>query len=481
MIIENKASDSVTTVVVDSVTQPSDYQHRIFPMGNELSIIVPTHNRPRHLARTLQELMKQTVGDFDIVIVADDCNNETFKVLDRAMRTTRVPIRTIECAEHSAARARNLGLAGTSGRNCLFLDTDILVPCDFIQTLHSAFAKYPSTVLLTPLYGNAASSSIWPFLVNDDAAIDMFECTELFEWASHQIKLYDVRVPFANPESGSLDHLPAPWVFCWSSALAVPRRLIEGVGGFAETFELKGSEDIELGIRLANAGAKFTLLPNTYVFHLPHDRNRTQEESVDIVHALELLATHTTVAVEAFCAFDCANANPMIENLALLISNVNDLARHAASRFVRRDVLRVPNPDLIIGPPPCWSDDTSNHCPVVYPILTAYTDQIPLFGFALPFKNKLFRVAVLHCLWQILPERLACRLFDEALRVAEQVYILKDSGLTIGEVNIPIDRLAAYDTPYWERTHRLRRSFYDFRIELLEQNQEFSSYRLFPS
>ena len=449
-------------------------------MNIDLSVIIPTHNRPQHLARTLQALNAQNVGNFEVVVVADDCGAETFAVLERARQTPRVPLTVVECVEHSAARARNRGLSATSGRNCLFLDTDVLVPREFTETLCAAFRNNPSTVFLAPLYGNAASSLTWPFLVNDCEPVEMFECTELLEWASHQTKLRDLRIPFADPETGSLDHLPAPWAFCWSSALAVGRSLIASVGGFEEGFEAKGSEDIDLGIRLSNEGATFTLL-KSYVFHLPHDRDRTREESGDFVHALRLLAAHTTVAVETLCAFDCANANPMLEILGPLISSLGELAQNAASRSARREVLRLPNPELVIGPPPSWSDSAPNSSRVVYPLPGNYLDQIPLLGFALPFEDKFFRVAVVTCLWQVLPERLACRLFDEALRVAEDVFVLKDSALAVGEVDIPPNQLAAYDTPYWERTRRLRRSFYDFRLVPLAQDGELSSYKVFPS
>ncbi len=64
----------------------------------------------------------------------------------------------------------------------------------------------------------------------------MLEDTELLQWASGQPKLRDPRVPFADPETGSLDHLRAPWSFCWSSALAVKRHLIVGIGGFDQAF-----------------------------------------------------------------------------------------------------------------------------------------------------------------------------------------------------------------------------------------------------
>jgi GT2 family glycosyltransferase len=447
------------------------------PMDVDLSIIIPTHDRPHHLARTLKALTRQADSDFDIVIVADDCSHATLQVIDQISQTATVPTKILRCVEGSAARARNRGLAAALGRNCLFLDTDIIVPRDFTRRIRVALEADTSAVLVTPVYANSASANTWPFLVAESRAIDTLDNDELIEWAALQPKLCDLRIPFANPKTRTFNHLPAAWVFCWSSALAARRSLIDQVGGFAESFENKGSEDIELGIRLSNAGATFTLL-DSYAFHLPHNRDRTREESHDLAHALGILAEHTNIAVEAFCAFDCVNANPMLKILESLIPRLADLALHSADRTVQRDILRLPDPELIIGPPCSWPHSSASLKRVVFPVQGDCEDQALIIGFALPYEDRTFRVAVIDRLWQILPERLACRLFDEALRVAEHVFVIKDSALAVSEIQIPPEQLAAYDTPYWERSRKLRRSFFDFGLVPLAIDGELSSYEL---
>jgi hypothetical protein len=376
------------------------------------------------------------------------------------------------------ARARNRGLALASGRACLFLDTDILVPKDYTHRVATSLRENPATVLLTPLYGNAASSRTWPLLVGDEVIVETLTTEELLRWAALQVKLRDCRVPFADPATGSLDHLTAPWVFCWSSALALSRNLLEDVGGFAEDFEVKGSEDIELGIRLAKAGASFRLAIESYVFHIPHDRDRTLEESQDFDHALRLLAMYPTIEVEALCAFDPENANPMLELLAPAVAVLGDLREWATNQHIRCDALRLPMPAIVIGPSPTWADSDLHQPLVVFPPPVTRANQLPLFGFALPYEDKTIPVALITGMWQILPERLACRLFDEALRVSERVFVLKDSRLAMSEVEIHQNQLAAHDTPYWERTRRLRRSFYDFALEPLGRDGTLISYHL---
>lgn len=447
-------------------------------MNVELSVVVPTHNRVQHLERTLRALLAQTDARHEVIVVADDCGADTFEVVERCRRTTAAPVAIVTCSERSAARARNRGLATASGRFCCFLDTDIIVPAGFLATLVAVLGKTPTRVLLAPVYGNAASTATWPFLVDDHAAIESLAGDDLLHWASGQARLQDLRVAFADPETGSLDHLPAPWVFCWSSALVVARHLAERVGGFAEYLEVKGSEDIEFGLRLAKTGARFSMLSDSYVFHLPHERDRNLEELRDHSHERRLLMAHPTPEVEVLCAFDCVNANPMLDLLGAVHSTLGDLVKSAARHRADRHAYCLPAIDLIIGPPPVWSDPRDANARIAFPQALKATDQLNLFGFSLPFEDQTLRSVLITGIWQHLPERLAARIFGEALRIANEVYVLKDSHPTVQPVTVPQALLAAHDVPFWERSHPLKRSFYDFSLEALVQLGSLSSYRL---
>src|SRR5688500_8608146 len=129
-------------------------------MGIDLSIIVPTNDRPLHLARTLRALMSQVAANCEVIVVADDCADDTFAVLEQTRRSIHAPFTVLRCAERGAARARNRGVAAASAQNCLFLDTDVVVPQDFTNTLCKALTQNASAVLLNPLCGNSASSLI---------------------------------------------------------------------------------------------------------------------------------------------------------------------------------------------------------------------------------------------------------------------------------------------------------------------------------
>ena len=87
------------------------------------TIIIPTHDRPMLLKRTLESLIAQTCQDFKVVIVSDTPGylppyqelSQLDKRFDYVLRSTGAP---------GPAASRNLGLAIADSEYILFLDDD---------------------------------------------------------------------------------------------------------------------------------------------------------------------------------------------------------------------------------------------------------------------------------------------------------------------------------------------------------------------
>jgi GT2 family glycosyltransferase len=70
-----------------------------------------------------------------------------------------------------------------------------------------------------------------------------------------------------------------PWLGCIGANVSMPRDLWARVGGFDAGFgEIWGCEDLELGLRLHQAGARRDVVPGALGVHLTHRRARRWDE-----------------------------------------------------------------------------------------------------------------------------------------------------------------------------------------------------------
>lgn len=99
------------------------------PNSLNVSVIIPTKNRPVDLARTIETLAVQTVSPLELIIV-DQSAEKSFHQL------VPFPVRWIHDPTLSgAAAARNAAFKQAGGDIWLFLDDDVLLEPDFIEEI----------------------------------------------------------------------------------------------------------------------------------------------------------------------------------------------------------------------------------------------------------------------------------------------------------------------------------------------------------
>ncbi len=88
----------------------------------EVSVVIPTYDRPQLLARALRSVLAQSFGDFEVLVIDDGPSEETAAVTagcrDTRVRYLRQP------RNRGVAAARNRGLREARGRYIAFLDDD---------------------------------------------------------------------------------------------------------------------------------------------------------------------------------------------------------------------------------------------------------------------------------------------------------------------------------------------------------------------
>ena len=94
---------------------------------NKISIIVPSFNEEKYIARCLDSILNQTFTDFEIICVDDNSTDSTFEIIrEYAKKDSRVvPLKN---PGKGVSSARNFGLDHAKGEYIGFVDSD-----DFIQ------------------------------------------------------------------------------------------------------------------------------------------------------------------------------------------------------------------------------------------------------------------------------------------------------------------------------------------------------------
>jgi len=112
--------------------------------GPKISIVIPTRNRRRLLEETLNSVFAQTVAEWELIVIDDASEDETWPWLS-SLADTR--IRKFRLEQHGErSTARNMGLEAARGEFVLFLDDDDLLPGAALQIHLAVLSKYPKAV-----------------------------------------------------------------------------------------------------------------------------------------------------------------------------------------------------------------------------------------------------------------------------------------------------------------------------------------------
>ncbi len=86
------------------------------------SIILPTFNRQHLIERAIQSVLDQTFADFELLIIDDGSQDDTFQRVRPLLSDRR--LRYHHAANRGLAMARNLGISMSSGEYITFIDSD---------------------------------------------------------------------------------------------------------------------------------------------------------------------------------------------------------------------------------------------------------------------------------------------------------------------------------------------------------------------
>ena len=208
------------------------------------SIIVPVYNRPDEVADLLRSLEAQTDNGFEIVIVED---GSTIPCLDydlshdgtmKAKGHPTLRLQYFHKENEGRSIARNYGLEHARGDFFIFVDSDCILPPDYIATLRSCLAARPADCFGGP---DAAHESFSDTQKAINYAMTSFLTTGGIRGGKVSMEKFTPR----------------------TFNMGFSRKVWEKTGGFREMF----SEDIDMSTRIRLVGFSITLYPEVRVFH----------------------------------------------------------------------------------------------------------------------------------------------------------------------------------------------------------------------
>ena len=200
-----------------------------------MAVIVPVHDSGRSLRRCLESLHASTFRSYECIVVADGCTDDSEDVATEFdARVLRLPVRG------GPARARNAGVGACTADVVLFLDADVCVHPDALARVHEWFN---GSERIDAVFGGYDDDPEAPGLVS--------QYRNLLHCYTHR-------------------HGERRASTFWAGCGAIRRTLFLAAGGFRESYAKPSIEDIELGYRLTNTGARIILDPAIQVKHLKH-------------------------------------------------------------------------------------------------------------------------------------------------------------------------------------------------------------------
>lgn len=201
-----------------------------------ISIIVPVYNRRDEVRDLLQSLTKQTDPDFEIVITEDGSTDPCRDICDEYAAQLR--LKYFFKDNEGRSIARNYGMDHADGDFFVFVDSDCILPEDYIATLKRELAASPTDCFGGP---DAAHSSFSDTQKAINYSMTAFLTTGGIRGGKVQLEKF------------------VPRTF----NMGFSRDVYNKVGGFREMF----SEDIDMSTRIRQAGYCIRLYRDVKVYH----------------------------------------------------------------------------------------------------------------------------------------------------------------------------------------------------------------------
>ena len=218
-----------------------------------IGVVIPTYNRADALLVCLQHLERQTITDFEVIVVDDGSTDSTPQQIEQFLRKTSLNLRYARQGNAGPARARNLAISMLTAPICLMIGDDIFASSNFVETHLKLHQQRPELQVagLGLTRWSETGQKVTKFMRWLDASGNQFAYGDL------------------------LDGISPDWNHFYTSNLSAKTELLRQYP-FDESFPHAAMEDMELGYRIRRQrGLELVFMPAAVAYHLhPTDFRR---------------------------------------------------------------------------------------------------------------------------------------------------------------------------------------------------------------
>ena len=203
----------------------------------QFSIIIPVYSRPQEVDELLASLCEQTIKDFEVVVVEDGSSEKCDSVCEKY--SDRLTLNYYFKPNSGPGPSRNYGAERSQGEYLIILDSDVIVPDNYLEIIKNELDREPCDAFGGP---DRAHPSFTPIQKAINYSMTSFFTTGGIRGGKQKLDKFYPR----------------------SFNLGIRKSVYEALGGFAP---MRYGEDIDLSTRIFKGGYSCRLFPEAFVYH----------------------------------------------------------------------------------------------------------------------------------------------------------------------------------------------------------------------
>ena len=117
-----------------------------------ISVIMPLYNAERFVGESIENVLRQTVGDFELIVIDDASTDASAEIARAAAAKDNRNVLMHNELNSGAARTRNRALDAARGKFITFMDADDLCSPERFAKQLAFFERHPQTDICGSYY-----------------------------------------------------------------------------------------------------------------------------------------------------------------------------------------------------------------------------------------------------------------------------------------------------------------------------------------